>query len=452
VTGRTDPFRKHTPTRRQLLRALGVSAAAAPFVPTLDGWAAPGASPQRLLLLFSPHGVIPSLYWPTGTETSFSFPAGGILEPLASHKQDMIFFAGLKRPTCCGGMDHERLLGSLYSGSALVQPGRNGNAITIDQIIAKRLPKETTFESLQFAVQNTYWGTDAFSRVGASDANMIYAGPRERIPAEYDPYKAFAKLFGAPVADAGAGGAVEFERLRARKKSVLDFVTVELGDLKSKVLGVDDQRKVDAHAESLREVERRLQSPMRMCGAIETPAGNMDLAKNDNHPMLIDIMNKLVVATFACDRTRIASLQYSRAFSHQKHRWLNINEGHHDISHKSGDKRIATIQTWYQARFNDLLNGLKGVVEQGSPMLDNMLVVNAMEMNTPWNHNAEPQPNWIAGRLGGKIPRTGRLIDYKGEYDHQQFLVTICHAFGLTDVNKVGDLGKAGALPGVLGA
>jgi hypothetical protein len=448
---RTLALGRGATTRRALLKALGVSAAAAPFLPALESWAAPGAAPRRLLLVFAPHGVIPNLYWPTGTETGFSFPAGGILEPIAAHKQDMLFFAGLKRPTCCGGMDHERLLASLYSGSALVQPGRNGNAITIDQMIAKRLPKETAFESLQYAVQNTYWGTDAFSRVGASDANMIYSGPRERIPAEYDPYKVYAKLFGNPVVTAGEPGA-DFERVRARKKSVLDFVDAELQDLKTRVLGADDRRKVDAHTESLREIERRLQAPVNSCGAIPTPAGDIDLTKNDNHPMLIDIMNRLTVATFACDRTRVASLQYSRAFSHQKHRWLNINEGHHDISHKSGDRRIATIQTWYHARFNDLLNGLAAVQEQGARMLDNMLVVNALEMNTPWNHNCEPQPTWTAGRLGGVIPKTGRLIDYKGEYDHQQFLVTVCHAFGLTDVTKVGDLGKAGKLPHVLEA
>ncbi len=52
-------------SRRALLKALGISAAAAPFVPALDGWAAPGtAAPQRLVLLFAPHGVNPAKYWP----------------------------------------------------------------------------------------------------------------------------------------------------------------------------------------------------------------------------------------------------------------------------------------------------------------------------------------------------------------------------------------------------
>jgi hypothetical protein len=86
-------------------------------------------------------------------------------------------------------------------------------------------------------------------------------------------------------------------------------------------------------------------------------------------------------------------------------------------------------------------------------MLNNMLVVNAMEMETPWNHScANRQPNWMAGKLGGVIPRTGRLLDYKGQNDHNQFLVTILHAFGLTDVDKIGNLGMMpGKLSGVLG-
>jgi hypothetical protein len=63
-------------SRRALLKALGVSAAAAPFVPALDGWPAPGTrAPQRLVLLFAPHGVNPAKYWPvkgpTGAETDF---------------------------------------------------------------------------------------------------------------------------------------------------------------------------------------------------------------------------------------------------------------------------------------------------------------------------------------------------------------------------------------------
>jgi hypothetical protein len=461
---RTQLMNRHAASRRQLLKALGVSVAAAPFVPALDGWAAagPGKGPQRLVLLFAPHGVNPAKYWPSkgpsGAETDFAFPAGddAILKPLLPHKADMIFFDGLKRETCCGGMDHERLLGSLYSGGKADGANhRNGTAITIDQIlVGKWKPaQETTFPSLQFAVQHYFWA-GSFAREGAADADMIYSGPGAKIPAEWDPYKMYQKLFGAGI---GAGGdEAGFARLRAQKKSLLDFVNAELKSLQSQVMGKGDQTKIQYHLDAVRDIEKTLQAPAATCGAIEAPDGTIDSKQNDNHPRLIPIMNQLFTAAMRCDRTRIASLQYSRAFSELYFRWLpnfKADKFHHDISHIANDPRIGVIQQWYQARFAELLQMFKDTTEFGEPMLNNMLVVNAMEMHTPWNHDcANRQPNWIAGKLGGVIPKTGRLLDFKGQNDHNQFLVTILHAFGLTDIDKVGNLGSLpGKLPGVIG-
>src|SRR5256885_15471814 len=96
---------KGATSRRQLLRALGVSAAAAPFIPALDGWAA-AAPIRRLLTIFSPHGIIPENYWPSGSETAFTIAPGSILEPMIPHQADMIVFKGLVRATPGPG-DHE---------------------------------------------------------------------------------------------------------------------------------------------------------------------------------------------------------------------------------------------------------------------------------------------------------------------------------------------------------
>jgi hypothetical protein len=316
---------------------------------------------------------------------------------------------------------------------------------------------ETSFPSLQFAVQNWFWA-GSFAREGAADSEMIYAGPDTHIPAEWDPYKMYTKLFGAGVAagGSGAGDDAAFMKLRAQKKSLLDFVNAELTSLQTQVVGKSDRAKLEYHATAVREVEKTLQAPMATCGAIEAPDGTIDNKQNDNHPILIPIMNKLMAAAIRCDRTRIASMQYSRAFSELYFRWIpgfKADKFHHDISHVANDPRIGVIQQWYQARFAELLQMFKDVTEFGEPMLNNMLVVNAMEMHTPWNHDCKDrQPNWIAGKLGGVIPRTGRFVDYKGANDHNQFLVTILHAFGLTDIDRIGNLGNLpGKLPNVIG-
>ena len=50
-------------------------------MPTLDGYAQ-DKQPLRLLLTFTSSGVVPEQWYPTGTETAWTFPAGGSTEPL----------------------------------------------------------------------------------------------------------------------------------------------------------------------------------------------------------------------------------------------------------------------------------------------------------------------------------------------------------------------------------
>lgn len=447
---RTLSLGKGKTSRRQLLKALGLSAAAAPFVPTPEGWAAPGATtPRRLVLVFSPHGIVPETWWPSGTDTNFTFPANGTLEPMAPHKADMIVFKGLARASRGPG-EHERCGGNLWTGTALAPGSQDANGPSIDQIVAKALGTPTEFQSLQFGAQTSYWGEgDIVAKLGSPNTSLIYAAARARMTPELDPEKTFARLFagrGGAMADAGA-----IERTRAEKQSIIDFVSQEIAELQPR-LAREDRGRIDSHLALVRDLERRLQAPAAMCGAIPTPQGGMDLGKNANFPAIIKVMNQLLVASLACDRTRVASMQYSRSFSNHRHPWVNApNQGHHDISHNTGAKaHLTAIQRWYMTHVSDLVTSLKGVQEQGGPMLDNTLVVYGSECSTPWDHNAAPPPNLFIGKAGGAISRPGRVVDFGGKNDHNQYLVTIAHAMGVTSVNKVGDLGLEGKLPGIL--
>ena len=439
---------KGTTSRRQLLRALGVTAAAAPFVPALDSWAA-GAPIKRLVTVFYPHGVVPENYWPGGTETAFTFAPGSILEPLAAHKADMIVFKNLKRPSRGPG-EHERCGGNLWTGTALAAGSQDANGPSVDQIVAKEVGSATDFASVQFGAQTSYWG-EGETKDGSPNTSLIYAAARARIYPELDPEKQFTRLFGsAATMGPAAGNMGDIARTRAEKQSVLDYVKDEIMALQGRV-STDDKRKIDSHLELTRDIERRLQAPAKSCGAVEKPAGGMDLVKNDNLPALIKVMNKLMVAAIACDRTRVASMQWSRSFSNHRPVWLGVKDGHHTLSHNTGMKaQMTTIARWYMQQAADLLADFKSMQEGGKPLLDNLLVVVCSELCTPWNHNAEPTPNLFFGKAGGAVPRPGRYVDFANQHDHNQFLTTICHAMGVTKVTKVGDLGMDGTLPGIL--
>jgi hypothetical protein len=361
----------------------------------------------------------------------------------------MVVFKGLKRPTKGRGA-HEIVMGNLWTGTGLAEPTQDANGPSIDQIIARSRPRETTFESLQFGVQCSWWAEgDITSRAGSVNSSMIYAAAHQRLYPENDPYRMFDRLFAG--AAATPGSPMDGDRLRAERKSILDYVKDELVDVRGRV-GRADQLKIDAHVEASRDVERRLQEPARACGAVTRPDGKLDLAANENHPKLIPLMNQLVVAALACDRTRIASLQLGRSFSNLRHTWLGSNGGHHDISHNAGATKILTdIQRWYMSHFANLVTSLKQATEGGRPLLDSTLVVYCAELYTPWNHVAEPSPCFFIGKAGGAIPRTGRYLDFGNNNDHNQFLTTIGRIMGMPTLNKVGDLGKEGILPGVMG-
>ncbi len=451
---RTLSLGKKAVSRRQLLKALGVSAAAAPLIPSLDGWAQAAGSPQRLLLLFTPDGIVPDKYWPTGSETAFNFPAGGILEPLNRHKADMIVFKDMPRHNGGSGGAHEHAMGGLWTGNSI--NANQGMAPSVDQIIAKTLPKATDFQSLQFGVQSYYNAGDANAKAASVNSYMIYSGPRARVPAESDPYKMFDRIFGGFKAPTGGGAAPagpspQMEKIRAEKKSILDFVSADLQSVRTKV-GKDDAAKIDAHQEMVRDIERRLAGTVGggvMAEACTTPnrPAMLDLNSNANFPMLCTLTNKLVAVTFACDRTRIASLQYSRAFSNHVHNWVGAKETHHTLSHGTANAPVlAKIQTFYMEHIAQLVDDLKAMKEAGKPMLDSMLVVYANELYLGWTHGVSPSPCFWMGKANGGVKSTGRFLQYGGQYDHNQMLQTMAHIMGVKGM-KVGDLGKPGILP-----
>ena len=57
---------RHRGNRREFIRDLGISVAAFPFILNLPslGFANQQRRKQRLIVMFTPNGVIPSAFWP----------------------------------------------------------------------------------------------------------------------------------------------------------------------------------------------------------------------------------------------------------------------------------------------------------------------------------------------------------------------------------------------------
>jgi hypothetical protein len=443
-------------SRRDVLRALGASAAVAPFVPYLNrqAEAQAGAFPTRVLLVFSGNGSVPAEFWPTGGETDFTFKAGGIGEPLAPFKSKLIFPTNLTRVRSGPG-GHESAMVTLWTASSR-NPGSPFGGYSknpsVDQIIAKKIPQTNAFPSLEFGVQHD--GPGANARLLTV---MSYAGSDQPIQPESSPYKMLDRLMlGSAMAPTGIRPE-DLERVRGRRKLTVDLVKGELDALNRKI-DKTDRLKIEQHVEGLTAIEKRLLRPIETptapvagaCGAPAMKAG-IDIKANESYPELLAIQNSLAVAALACNRTRVASLQWSRSFSMVRHSWVGVNTGHHTLSHNSSpasQMQKAAIERWNMQRMAELLTQLDSVREGEGTLLDNTMLIYANELTAGAAHSVSPPITFVAGS-GGKKLRTGRLLSLTG-FDFSQLLVTACQVMGVNDVTKVGDLGKEGNIPALM--
>jgi Protein of unknown function (DUF1552) len=438
-------------SRRHFLGGLGVAAAASPFVPLLNASGLEPTFPKRLVLFFTPHGTIWDQWKPTGTETAFTLSP--ILAPLARHQSRLTVVSGLGIPDKGVGAPHTKGPSLLWTGSTLTDDGTFARADcsggctfgwnsgpSVDQVIVDALKPPTKYPSLQFGVR--CGGNNPASR-------MIYTAAQQPLAPETDPWAAFGRLYGAPLAPSALA------RLQAERRSVLDVVTADLGTLRARA-PMADRAKLDAHVTSIRALETRLQAGQP--ADCKTPALAAKLAAGDaaNTDAVMNGHFDLMAAAFACDLTRVASYQHVIGDNDGTvYSWLGLTTAHHGMTH-APDSDTATwagvqkIYTWFATKFGELLDRLAAIPEGSGSVLDNTLVVWGSELGKGNTHSFAQVPFVVAGGAGGAV-RQGRFLQVAAGTTHQRLLIAMCQAMGATGISSIGNTDTGtGPLPGLL--
>src|SRR5690348_10470170 len=99
--------------RREFLRDLGVSSALLPFVFNLPslGFAGQAARKRRLVVIFSPNGVVPSSFWPDEEGEKFTLKES--LQPLEPFRDRTLILHGICDKVRGDGDQHMRGIGCL---------------------------------------------------------------------------------------------------------------------------------------------------------------------------------------------------------------------------------------------------------------------------------------------------------------------------------------------------
>ena len=416
----------NTIDRRQFIRNLGVSSTSLPFLlglPSL-GLAKTAPSRKRLVVMFSPNGTIPKNFWPESTGSNFELKK--IMEPLAPFRNRMLVLNGLNNKVRGDGDSHMRGMSCLLTGIELfpgnIQGGSDTPAgwakgISIDQEIKNFFQSQdatrTRFGSLEFGV-------------GVSDradpwTRMSYAGPNQPVAPTDDPYQMYKKLYG---------------QIRDRD-SLLNILDIVRDDLKrvSKKISTEDKLLLKEHADFVRQMEQEFTQTDNKALIGNPPKFEAGITnRNDNVPRLSRMQIDLMVNSFVNDFSRVGTLQYTKSVGQARMNWLNINDGHHGLSHESDKNddavdKLTRINKWFAGELAYLTKRLAETPEPGAngSLLDNTTIVWTNELGKGNSHTLNNIPFVLIGN--GMGFRMGRSLNLKGTA-HNRLMISMAHAMG----------------------
>jgi len=447
-------------SRRQILQTLGVGGASLlPFVPVLEAQAAP--PPKRIIFFFTSNGTIQDAWTPK--MVSGRLELSPILAPLEKFKSKLLVVEGLahrvvlekgERSGHFAGMS-AALTGASNKVTDRSNPSLSlSTGISLDQHLAAQLGRATKLPSIECGVQ-----------VVRVFATLSYRGPYQTVRPENSPYAMFDRLFQHVPDPTAQDDAAARERLADRKR-VLDAASKDLDALRGR-LGDSDRVKMEGHIAAIRAIEHSLTTGVgvasgRACRKLELGAP-MDIWENDNIPAIAKLQMDLIAMAFACDLTRIATLQFGSAAATHRFTWLGPEfakeyagdpaRGFHALAHResypASKAMLIRAHTWYAQQLAYLLERLEAIPEGGGSVLDHTAVVWCNELGTGSTHSHEHLPWVIAGGAGGSL-KTGQLLSFPRE-PHNRLLLTLCAAMGVpTDVFGDAAYCTRGVLSGAL--
>lgn len=413
-------------TRRTMLRGMGTAMA----LPWLESMALPAARmsralgaattgpPTRLAFLFVPNGVHIPHWKPDGTGAAWT--PSPLLQPLTRVREHVSVLSGLAHHNAKalgdGPGDHARSAACFLTGA---HPHKTAGAdiavgISVDQVVAGHLEGRTRFSSLELGCEGGRQSGDCDSGYAcAYSTNISWRSARTPNAKETNPRHLFERLF-----ETGPGREsmeARAERLRTRR-SILDYVRSDAKRIGAG-LGQADRQRLDEYFESVRQLERRIelvetmeQDPSQLI-SFERPSG----IPGDFREHL-DLMSELMVLAFKLDMTRVSSFMWSNEGSNRSYPFLEIPEGHHQLSHHKGDaskiEKIRRIDQFHVEQFARFVERLAAEPEGEGTLLDNSMVVFGSAIGDGNRHNHDDLPILLAGGGGGTLS-PGRHIAHE---------------------------------------
>lgn len=435
-------------SRRRMLKGMGVCIAL-PFLDAM-GFSGSGYSakkpPIRTGFLFMPNGVHPD-YW-TPKTIGDNFELTRQLLPLRGFEKDVQILGELMNHNSIfkGADGHYAKSASLLTCMPIKQTigdNINSGGISVDQVIASHVGRETLFPSLEYGLDRITTGVDinvGFTRLYGS--SISWKTPVQPMSKEIDPRLAFDRLFRSFVPG-------QKPKQDPYKQSILDIVMDDAKSLKNN-LGRSDQDKLSEYLESIYSVEKRISNKANLekFSANITPDIRKELIRvNQNIDEYVEmysgvdvtektrLMFDIMTLAFWSDASRVSTFMFGNSVSNRNFTFLDgVHGNHHSISHHMNKKETLEeylrISAWHIEQYAYLLGRLKSIKEGDGTLLDNSMIMFTSDLRDGNRHAPSNLPIVLAGKGGGKL-KTGQNIIFPKETNLANLYLTMLHAQGI---------------------
>ena len=441
-------------SRRTFLRGTG-AALALPWLEAMlpraraaSGGVA-GRPPVRLAALFVPNGVHPGQWTPEGT--GFDYQLSPTLEPLGRVKDRVLVLTNLWNAASDFGDGHYVKTSGFLTCTTINKSlgiDLNCNGVSMDQLAAKATRGATPIPSLELGIDPVSTGVDTavgYTRVYGS--HIAWSGPTSPLARELHPRLVFERLF--RVSDPTA-------RPSRDQSLLLDRVLADANELRNR-LGESDRQRIDAYLDSVRSLEKRIEStragtlsswrPLTPIDPRVSPADEIPELHADHVRLMLDML----ALAFQTDTTRVGTFMFGNSVSSRSFSFLEgVSAGHHDTSHHQNDedklRQYALINRWHVAQYAYFLDRLRGMQEHEGTVLDNSMILFGSGLRDGNAHSPHNLPILVGGAGGGRLA-TGQHLKYDPDTPLANLYVSMLQAFGC-DLDRFAD--STGPLAGVL--
>ncbi|HEV8316986.1 MAG TPA: DUF1552 domain-containing protein [Vicinamibacterales bacterium] len=437
-------MRKHL-ARRTVLRGMGATLA----LPLLDGMlpafagsASAGAKPPlRVGALYTPNGMNMTDWTPAIEGTEFQLTP--ILQPLAPYRNQLVVLSGLANNAADqlpgeGSGDHSRSSAGYLTGAhAKKTEGADlENGISMDQIVAKELGKQTQLGSLELALEaNDMAGGCEHGYSCAYTGTVSWASAKTPLPMENDPRAVFERLFGS---SESTEQTARLARIKM-ERSILDMVTGRLAQLRMS-LGSSDRLRVTEYIDSVRDIERRIQRAEEQSSR-ELPIVAQPAGVPATYEEYAKLMFDLWALAWQCDLTRVGTFMFGREKSSRNYPEIGVPDAHHPLSHHQGRPeklaRLSKLNAFHMKLFAHFLEKLASTQEGDGRLLDRVMVVYGSGMSNSDMHLHQELPMLLVGSGGGEI-KGGRHIRVTKDMPLANLHVTVLEKMGIP-AERLGD-------------